>query len=373
MPIHLCITLYTRFMRLRYVYGSCSCICHSSLQLTTRKCTYCMPQTTWMNGEQSREKTEKKTDWLVPSIAFRCACECVPYATRLCVCVYWCYFSFRTLQCATLNSVDIPNRVDCSTCERVFCCGENECVWKNLCRISKTTAELWLIEKWHLTVVHATTLRKLFCNKIRLFIFFSSLSSSLVFGSNVFLFRPFLDDYNTKHFHPTTINRYSKMGKRNIEHDTTFEVTNHKRRKTEVIAEDVSPPATAEIVDGVILTDLCSKKWRCGKPIGKAHPLTFYVFYAFSLNSRFYFQQAKEVLEKFFWHPTTLCIRWQMLMPNTSWKLNHTKVVRCLSRFIVWWKRAKQQVNYFSVSIVEFVLTIFVLSLCFGQMTNHYH
>lgn len=59
------------------------------------------------------------------------------------------------------------------------------------------------------------------------------------------------------------------MGKRNIDHDTTFETTIHKKRKTESVAVEASPPAAADIVDGVILTDLCSKKWRCGKPIGE--------------------------------------------------------------------------------------------------------
>lgn len=59
------------------------------------------------------------------------------------------------------------------------------------------------------------------------------------------------------------------MGKRNIDHDATFETTNNKKRKTESAAVETSPPATADIVEGVILTDLCSKKWRCGKPIGE--------------------------------------------------------------------------------------------------------
>lgn len=59
------------------------------------------------------------------------------------------------------------------------------------------------------------------------------------------------------------------MGKRNIDHDTTFETPHQKKRKTESVAVEASPPAAADIVDGVILTDLCSKKWRCGKPIGE--------------------------------------------------------------------------------------------------------
>lgn len=135
-------------------------------------------------AEQRKNRKENRLTCTVNSISVRLWVCAVCYA---CVCVYWCYFSFRTLQCATLNSVDIPNRVARSTCERAFCCGENECVWKNLCRMSKTTAELWLIEKRHLTVVHATTLRKMFCNKIRLFIFFFSLFLSGVWQQCVFV------------------------------------------------------------------------------------------------------------------------------------------------------------------------------------------
>lgn len=59
------------------------------------------------------------------------------------------------------------------------------------------------------------------------------------------------------------------MGKRNIDHDTNFETPHQKKRRTESVAVEPSPPAAADIVDGVILTDLCSKKWRCGKPIGE--------------------------------------------------------------------------------------------------------
>lgn len=35
-------------------------------------------------------------------------------------------------------------------------------------------------------------------------------------------------------------------------------------------ASDVTYSLTTDLVDGVVLTDLCAKKWRCGKPIGKS-------------------------------------------------------------------------------------------------------
>lgn len=81
------------------------------------------------------------------------------------------------------------------------------------------------------------------------------------------------------------------MGKRYVDHDTILETPTNKRRKTDltqnstnygdavttddpdqsptVSSTDVSYSLTTDVVDGVILTDLCSKKWRCGKPIGK--------------------------------------------------------------------------------------------------------
>lgn len=68
------------------------------------------------------------------------------------------------------------------------------------------------------------------------------------------------------------------MGKRNVEHDTHFETPNIKKRRLEaILAFDISPTPSCpdiafllstDVVDGVILTDLCGKKWRCGKPIG---------------------------------------------------------------------------------------------------------
>lgn len=79
------------------------------------------------------------------------------------------------------------------------------------------------------------------------------------------------------------------MGKRHVDHDTSHDTTS-KRRKTEHaitnidsgIGEHFSQDAlnvsycsdivyslNTDVVDGVILTDLCAKQWRCGKPIGK--------------------------------------------------------------------------------------------------------
>lgn len=83
------------------------------------------------------------------------------------------------------------------------------------------------------------------------------------------------------------------MGKRHVDHDSAFETPNNKKRKTdnshhvntyssdaitpienpyqstEISSSDVTYSLTTDIVDGVVLTDLCAKKWRCGKPIGK--------------------------------------------------------------------------------------------------------
>lgn len=86
------------------------------------------------------------------------------------------------------------------------------------------------------------------------------------------------------------------MGKRqHVENDSTLDTPTTKKRKpdanhqqqqqihqnADTQLENVSSqPAdysnaevtfslTTDIVDGVILTDLCAKKWRCGKPIGE--------------------------------------------------------------------------------------------------------
>lgn len=85
------------------------------------------------------------------------------------------------------------------------------------------------------------------------------------------------------------------MGKRYVDHESTLDAPSHKKRKTESLqpivtadntAENVNPvdtvaaaaditySLTTDLVDGVILTDLCAKKWRCGKPIGKFHSTT---------------------------------------------------------------------------------------------------
>lgn len=86
------------------------------------------------------------------------------------------------------------------------------------------------------------------------------------------------------------------MGKRHVDHDSALDTPTHKKRKTEssthqtyvdhnatensnqlasaaaaagATATDVTYSLTTDVVDGVILTDLCAKQWRCGKPIGK--------------------------------------------------------------------------------------------------------
>lgn len=85
------------------------------------------------------------------------------------------------------------------------------------------------------------------------------------------------------------------MGKRYVDHDSTLDTPTNKKRKTESsnqpfvnhngnenaqqsVATTVAPPTvntdvtyslTTDLVDGAVLTDLCAKKWRCGKPIGK--------------------------------------------------------------------------------------------------------
>lgn len=86
------------------------------------------------------------------------------------------------------------------------------------------------------------------------------------------------------------------MGKRCVDHDSTLETPTNKKRKTESshhsivdncgtiengyqrvspdtgdtsLATDVTYSLTTDLVDGAVLTDLCAKKWRCGKPIGK--------------------------------------------------------------------------------------------------------
>lgn len=79
------------------------------------------------------------------------------------------------------------------------------------------------------------------------------------------------------------------MGKRYVEHDSQLDTPTNKKRKTDIISQaivdggtenlnhianetpaiDVTYSLTTDVVDGAILTDLCAKKWRCGKPIGK--------------------------------------------------------------------------------------------------------
>lgn len=67
------------------------------------------------------------------------------------------------------------------------------------------------------------------------------------------------------------------MGKRTVDHETNFETPTNKKRKidNDITISPITPTTdlsfvlTTETVDGVVLTDLCGKKWRCGKPIGK--------------------------------------------------------------------------------------------------------
>lgn len=99
------------------------------------------------------------------------------------------------------------------------------------------------------------------------------------------------------------------MGKRYVDHESTLDAPTNKKRKTgsshqhnanhtdtttieynlnqsetadanttavddaaaaAAAASDVTYSLTTDLVDGVVLTDLCAKKWRCGKPIGKS-------------------------------------------------------------------------------------------------------
>lgn len=110
------------------------------------------------------------------------------------------------------------------------------------------------------------------------------------------------------------------MGKRYVDHDSTLDTPTNKKRKTESTHQqfvndattehinqltataaaaaattadatdsdntDVTYSLTTDLVDGAVLTDLCAKKWRCGKPIGKIWNLVFFfIFYCFVHNS----------------------------------------------------------------------------------------
>lgn len=95
------------------------------------------------------------------------------------------------------------------------------------------------------------------------------------------------------------------MGKRYVDHESTLDAPTNKKRKTGLsyqqyaaaaanttitdtstiethlnqsetadanttdAVDDVTYSLTTDLVDDVVLTDLCAKKWRCGKPIGK--------------------------------------------------------------------------------------------------------
>lgn len=80
------------------------------------------------------------------------------------------------------------------------------------------------------------------------------------------------------------------MGKRHVDHEATLDTPTTKKRKTDTNQTtinnqaddsratapvesngDVTYSLTTDVVDGVILTDLCEKKWRCGKPIGRSN------------------------------------------------------------------------------------------------------
>lgn len=96
------------------------------------------------------------------------------------------------------------------------------------------------------------------------------------------------------------------MGKRHVDHESTQDAPTNKKRKTGSsyqqyvvdgtntaihasadastiesqsetadvnnisAASDVTYSLTTDLVDDVVLTDLCAKQWRCGKPIGKS-------------------------------------------------------------------------------------------------------
>lgn len=96
------------------------------------------------------------------------------------------------------------------------------------------------------------------------------------------------------------------MGKRLVHHESTQDAPTNKKRKTGLsyhqygvdatnttsnttadastiecqsetadindisAASDVTYSLTTDLVDDVVLTDLCAKQWRCGKPIGKS-------------------------------------------------------------------------------------------------------
>lgn len=103
-----------------------------------------------------------------------------------------------------------------------------------------------------------------------------------------------------------------KMGKRHVDHESTQDAPTNKKRKTGGLsyhhdavddvaaaadtsrfeyhlnqsesadvntstASDVTYSLTTDLVDGVVLTDLCARKWRCGKPIGKLCMILFYL------------------------------------------------------------------------------------------------
>lgn len=136
------------------------------------------------------------------------------------------------------------------------------------------------------------------------------------------------------------------MGKRNIDHEAVNYESSQKKRKVDAIelspTTEMSFSLTTELVDGVVLTDLCSKKWRCGKPIGMcllrlhcfecgsmrcdafSRQTVLFLFWLPSLSThqselsgvwrsifnfflfRFNFQ-AKAVLVKYSWLPITFC------------------------------------------------------------------
>lgn len=90
------------------------------------------------------------------------------------------------------------------------------------------------------------------------------------------------------------------MGKRYVDHDSQLDTPTNKKRKTEsshqpfvndatetanqltataaAADNDVTYSLTTDLVDGAVLTDLCAKKWRCGKPIGE-------IFFCFILTT----------------------------------------------------------------------------------------
>lgn len=175
------------------------------------------------------------------------------------------------------------------------------------------------------------------------------------------------------------------MGKRHVDHEVILDTPTTKKRKTDVhqttinnqaddslgtaaleISGDVTYSLTTDVVDGVILTDLCEKKWRCGKPIGKFDGQTESDRWLSSVGTSFdlslvSISQEKEVLERFFWHQTKSINRLHVKMQNMWLKLSPTRVGRSLLKFIVWSKPERRPVSakhYYLSKPLDFFLDL---------------